>query len=481
VSIAFSNTSLERAVLAGLCQYGNQTYFDVVDLLQPSTFTDEINTLIYQCISHIIEDTTTSQVELASLLAIAEQLGLQILQKPSNIKYIKTLYQLPINIENVRRFAAQIRKLEVSKLLHQQLGSAQDKLTEIKGNESITQILSIAEDAIFDFTSLLHDTEKDITPVGKDLVDYVNYLSNNPVEQVGLSTNFPAYDQTIGGGLRPATVNIIGSRSGVGKSTLGQNMGYHIASQLNIPVLFLDTEMTKEDHIHRLLAMINQINIFNIETGKFGKSPELKLQVTKSAEQLKSVPYFHESISGKPFEDQIALMRRWLIKSVGFQNKNIAKNCLIVYDYLKLMNTNDLSKDLKEYQVLGFMMTTLHNFAVRYNIPILAFIQLNRDGIGKESTDVISGSDRVVWLCSNLTIFKDKSEDEIAADGVKAGNKKMVVLKSRHGPGTSFGDYISCTMKGEHARITEGKTKFELLHQETVDDLCVPKDLECPI
>ena len=94
-----------------------------------------------------------------------------------------------------------------------------------------------------------------------------------------------------------------------------------------------------------------------------------------------------------------------------------AKDCVIVYDYLKLMDSQGISQDLKEYQVLGFMMTSLHNFAVRYKVPILGFIQLNRDGITKETTDTASGSDRIIWLCSNFSIFKRKSDEEIADDG----------------------------------------------------------------
>jgi len=117
---------------------------------------------------------------------------------------------------------------------------------------------------------------------------------------------------------------------------------------------------------------------------------------------------------------------------------------------------------LKEYQLLGFMMTSLHNFAIKYKVPILGFIQLNRDGITKESTDTASGSDRIIWLCSNFSIFKRKSDEEIAEDGTKSGNRKLIPLISRHGGGLDDNDYINCYMKGWCAKITEGKTKLEL-------------------
>jgi hypothetical protein len=157
-------------------------------------------------------------------------------------------------------------------------------------------------------------------------------------------------------------------------------------------------------------------------------------------------------------------MRRWLVQEVGLNDDGTAKDCVIFYDYLKLMDTAGMDKDLKEYQLLGFMMTALHNFAVKYQVPIMAFIQLNRDGITKESTDSASGSDRIIWLCSNFSIFKRKSDEEIAEDAGQSGNRKLVPVVSRHGGGLDDNDYINCHMKGWCAKIVEGKTRIENMH-----------------
>jgi hypothetical protein len=220
--------------------------------------------------------------------------------------------------------------------------------------------------------------------------------------------------------------------------------------------------MTKEDHINRLLAMITETEINSIETGKFANSQDKKSKIDKAVDMLKQSKIYYKSIAGKPFEEQLALMRRWIVKDVGLEDDGSAKPCVIFYDYLKLMDTQGMSQDLKEYQVLGFMMTALHNIATRYKVPIVAFVQLNRDGITKESTDTASGSDRIIWLCSNFTIFKRKSDDEIAEDGPNEGNRKLVPIISRHGGGLDDNDYINCHMKGWCAKITEGRTKLEI-------------------
>jgi hypothetical protein len=242
-------------------------------------------------------------------------------------------------------------------------------------------------------------------------------------------------------------------------------MGRNIA-KLGIPVLNMDTEMSKKDHIHRLLAMASEIEISKIETGRFSESPNIKSKVIAAAQELKNLPIHHKVIAGKPFDEQLSIMRRWLVKEVGLNDDGTAKDCVIFYDYLKLMDTSGMDKDLKEYQLLGFMMTSLHNFAVKYQVPIMAFIQLNRDGITKESTDSASGSDRIIWLCSNFSIFKRKTDEEIAEDGTESGNRKLIPVISRHGGGLDDNDYINCHMKGWCAKIVEGKTKLEAMNNK---------------
>ena len=452
----------ERAILAGIYKYGEDAYLDIADIIQESTFTVDSNIVIFKCLKSICEQNDKSSIDIALIYSKAQDLNLShILSKKEEAQHLKAITDFPVSLENVRKFAAKIRKLEIARLLRDQLESAKDKILEINGSEPISSIIGIAEDSIFNFSSLLNDTDNNPQAIGSNIDHYIQSLEENKVDQIGIPTGFPIYDQAIGGGLRKGTVNVIGARPKTGKTLLSDNMGFNVAN-LGIPVLNMDTEMTTEDHINRVLAKMTEIEINAIETGKFSESPDKKQKIIGAASKLRSLRLFYKSIAGKPFEEQLAVMRRWLVKEVGLNDDGTAKDCLIIYDYLKLMDSAGISQDLKEYQLLGFMMTSLHNFAVRYRVPILAFIQLNRDGITKESTDSASGSDRIIWLCSNFTIFKRKSDEEIAEDGPNNGNRKLVPLVSRHGGGLDDNDYINCYMKGWCAKITEGQTKLEL-------------------
>jgi replicative DNA helicase len=458
--------SAERAVLSCVCKYGDKAFIEVSDIISESTFTIDSNQILWKCLHNILSKEQISTIDIPSIYSSAQELGLlSIIQSKDETQHIKAIFDFPINRENLKSFAGKIKKLEVARSLHQELTTAQEKLLDITGSESIFDILNIAEDTIFDFTSKLSGSEENNpSHVGDGIDDYIQYLIDNPISQVGISTGFPIYDQAIGGGLRKSTVNVIAARPKTGKTLLADNMGFYIANKLKIPVLNMDTEMTKEDHVHRLIAMATEIEISKIETGKFTDSPIHTKKIREIQQSLKETPLYYKIIAGKPFDEQLSIMKRWIVQTVGLNDDGTAKDCVIFYDYLKLMDTSGLSQDMKEYQVLGFMMTALHNFASKYKLPIVAFVQLNRDGITKESTDTASGSDRIIWLCSNFTIFKRKSDEEIAEDGTDSGNRKLIPIISRHGGGLDDNDYINCHMKGWCAKISEGSTKLEISH-----------------
>lgn len=462
-NMMLSDPSSERAILSIICKYGDSAYIEVSDILSEDSFTIDSNKYIYKCLKKLCEE-NNKNIDLSLIYTTAKELSLDhILNKKEEVQHLKAIMDFPANKENILKFSVKIKKLEIARKLHYQLEMAQEKLAEINGSESITNIIAIAEDPVFSFGSSLNDNENNPSHISSNIDSYIDNLINNPISQVGISTGFPAYDFAIGGGLRKSTINVIAARPKTGKTLLSDNMGFYISNKLNIPVLNMDTEMTKEDHINRLIAMITEVEINKIETGKFTESSITNDKVMGAINKLKETPLYYKSIAGKPFEEQLSIMRRWIIKDVGLNSDGTAKQCVVFYDYLKLMDTQGLSQDMKEYQMLGFMMSSLHNFACKYQIPIVSFIQLNRDGITKETTDTASGSDRIIWLCSNFTIFKRKSDEEIAEDGGNNGNRKLIPVISRHGAGIEDNDYINCHMKGWCAKITEGKTRIELL------------------
>jgi replicative DNA helicase len=462
-----SDLASEKAVLAGLIQYGSDGYADVADLINLNTFCSESNQIIYKCLEYVLKDKVNVKIDLATIYAASNALGIsRIMENEDERKHLRAVMNFPINQSNVRVMAKRIRKLQIAREANSVVEDIKTNLVQVTGDEPIDQILGIIENPVYDFALGLSDGKTEgPQKISEGLEEYVDFLGKNPVETVGISSGYKQYDEAIGGGFRRKTVNMIGARPKIGKTMLADNIAMHVAGVEKVPVLNLDTEMSREDHWNRMLANISKVNIKDIETGKFASNPKKKEAVNKAVAYLKSMPYEYVSIAGMPFEEIVSIMRRWIMKSVGLEDSGQAKPCLIIYDYLKLMSSDSINKNMQEYQVLGFQMTGLHNFMVRYGASCLSFIQLNRDGITKEDTDAASGSDRIIWLCSNFTIYKPKTDEEIAEEADLTDvvyNRKLVPIIARHGAGMESGDYINMHMDGPTAKIEEGQTRNEV-------------------
>jgi replicative DNA helicase len=454
----------ERAVLAGIYSYANMGYDEVADIVNVNSFTDEIHQVIFKCLQYIVQEMQGTQVDYATYIAAANALGYATLfdsqKSVNNLKLLRAISNFPIELSNLRKLAGRIKKLEIGRNLVNALTLAQTQVQTITGDEPVDQIIALAEDPVFQLTLGLSNTQNESPQLmGDGIHEYIQHLVDNPVTQVGISTGYPYFDKAIGGGLRRKTVNLVGARMKIGKTSFGDNVGLHVAGVLGLPVLNIDTEMSYEDHRVRILANLAEVPIEDIETGRFAENSWKKDKLNKAMDKLIKIPYHYKSVAGKPFDEILAIMRRWIHRTVGLEPSGEAKPCLIIYDYFKLMDTEALQK-MQEYQVLGFQFSALHNFMVRHSVPCLAFIQLNRDGITREDTDVASGSDRQLWLCSNFSILKMKSDEELAEDA--SANRKLVNLVNRHGPGLDYGDYINMKFQGQYNKLTEGKTRNQL-------------------
>ena len=322
----------------------------------------------------------------------------------------------------------------------------------------MAEILGVVENPIYDTIAELYASSKnEIETIDTGLAEYLTYLAENPTDSIGIPTGYTSYDQAIGGGLRPGTLNVIGARPKNFKTSLLDNIALYISHKLGIPVLNMDSEMSKREHWAKLLANLSGVSIRDIETGKFSQNILQKTRVIEAAAILQQIPYGYISINGRPFDEVIALMRRWLIQKVGFAKDGKIKPCVVFYDYLKILDASEL-KSLSEHQILGFQTNALHTMAHKYEIPILAFVQLNRDGIRIEDSSVVSGSDRIVWNCANLSILKKKSPEEMSMPNATSGNLKLNVILARHGPGLADNSYVDLHARGDICKIVDAGT-----------------------
>ena len=450
-----SDIGAERAVLAAIANYGLEAYVEVMDVITASTFTDPNNQLIYSCLEKIA--ITEGVADIPSIISAATSLGVEeAVSTQSNLGYISDLMQYPVDKRNIIRFALQMKKFEFARNSKRVTKSIDKNIDNISGEETFDEIVGMIENPLMNF---LREDEHGEKPqmIGEGVDEYLNFVIENQCDQLGLSSGFPNYDAVLGGGHRRACVDVISARPGVGKSVISDNIAIH-NTRSGIPVLMVDTEMKVDDHYNRVLANMSGVPQDEIATGRFAEDEEKYNAVKRAAKELKDMPYTYECAAGKPWENILNTIKRWVLQEVGTDEDGRTNDCLVIVDYLKLMSAGGIV-DIKEFQALGFQIQELHNLAVKYDISCVCLTQLNRDGITQETTASVSGSDRIIWFCTSFSMLKEKSPDELAEDGPRGGNRKLVTLKARHGPRTLNGNYINFRFEGEYARLTELHTR----------------------
>lgn len=435
----------ERALLSILKQNGRDAFIDSDAIVSPKDFALPLNETIYVCMQEIAENLECNNFNSELIQFKSKELGLHnYFESKENLEYLGLLDSGPESTDNISVFAYQIKKYSVLRDLYKRYNNAIRYLENVGGEQKLSEIITHAESEITDYLSHADNTN-DISKLSDGLNDRIEYLINSePVTQVGIPTGFTQWDDAIGGGPRRGTISVIGARSKKGKSFVALNMAINIA-KIGIPVLYLDTELTEEYQQNRMVCIESRCPLLAFETGRFQVDSTTIEAVKESSEALQRMPLYYKSISGVDYKEALAYARRWLVKNVGFYEDGTAKDCVIIYDYLKLVDTNRLTKFTPEYIVLGMMLTEMHNFAVKYKLPIIGFVQLNREGIESTETSVVAGSDRILWLSSSLSFLKNKTEEDGAMGcGWEHGNKKLMVAETRQGSGHEVdADYIN--------------------------------------
>lgn len=451
----------EQSVLGCILKNNSETYYTISEMINTDTFSEPSYSSIYFLINEIYNE-GAEKIDLQLLKSRCRSHGFHIKQKE-----VDDCIANACERSSITSLAGKIRKLQILRIIQDHLKGKSRQVEDFTGEESVSEILSLAD---LDFSELLNDEVKE-TSLSKKARSIIQNVIDNPVQQVGMSSGYPILDACIGGGLRGGSVTVIVARPKVGKSITCNNVSVNVSNRLNIPVLYIDTELREEEQVFRSLSRLSNIEIGQLETGQFSKDNTKRLLVDRALDTFEQCNIHHVEVAGKTIEEQMGIVSRWIRKNIKQQPDGTWEKFLIVYDYLKLPSAKDISTNISETQALGFLTTTLHNIAMRYDCPIWAAGQVNRDGIDKETTDAVAGSDKILHLCTSLVMLKDKSPEEIQMDGEENGNQKFIVLATRYGPGMEYKNYINLAGDRKVAHIRElGTTNFSLLDERNKKD-----------
>ena len=419
---------LERAALGALIKHP-EIYFEVA---QMSTEIDFYNKN-HQTIFSVIKNTLLKQEKIDKIL-IAERiksLGIKFSGDVGIGDYLEDISFSPSTPAQGIKYFKELSLYRVRREIHE-IGAEIQKSVKTGEFTSFNDIIS-KTDSIYNQT-IKHYTDVDApSNIFEDLFEVVEERGNNPVSDYGFLTPFNEFNRLYGG-LRPKNLYAIASRAGGAKSTFLMNLAFGCHKiDPTIKILYLDTEMGKQDQQIRAASAISGVPFWHLDTGNFRKNKEYIDKVRSSLPNTKKYQFYHYEVANKGIDEIVSVIRRWYFSKVGR-----GQRCICVYDYLK-MTGEKLNQNFGETQLMGEKVDKLKKIAEEINAPILTAIQMNRSGesANRNSANLIEDSstfaltDRLQWFASYTGIFRPKTLDEISSEGAEFGSHKLISLKSR--------------------------------------------------
>jgi replicative DNA helicase len=456
-----SDVAAERGLLAALVRGGYAAFCDADGLVKSAHFTTEPAQVLFKCLERAYRDDDRVAPDASTILSAAGACGLgEFFNAPDHMKYLRGVLNLPADGANAKRLARKVVKLATIRDLSGVLELAASELKHATGDESLAEVVGRVEQRVLDFGRAGDDAGP--VRLGLGAGEYLDrvMVAGRPL---GIPTGFARWDAAIGGGLLPNSLDLVGARTKVGKSMFGLAVMLNVAS-MGVPVLYVDTEMTREEQIRRLASSMAQVPERLIRDGRLGERPDTAKAVRSVYRRLEALPIDHLCAAQKTLSQIIGDMRRWMLGTVGLQPDGAVKPCLVVYDYFKLTSAGDISKSTAEYQAMGFMATEVKNLMAKYQGRCLAFVQLNRQAIEREDETAIAQSDRLAWFCTSFSRLAWLPDEYRAKLVDQKYTHQLRPVFSRHGGRFRDGDFIHVAADLRSCRMVEGATKYELEH-----------------
>ena len=464
-----SDIVAERTVLAGLFRHGFAAYADVSDVLSAEAFTAEGNRLWYATLSRFYEDEANQRrtPDSPTLLSVAAELGFAELLQAKDTRgmdLLRAFAAFPVTLENVRPAGKKVQKLHVARMLAGECRAAAEEVDAATGGEPMASILSLAETRVLDFAQRYGGDGEEPTKLGSSSREYYERLKAT-ARPSGLRVGWPAWEAAIGGGLLNNALDLIVARAKCGKSLSALNMGLHLVRQ-GIPVLHVDTEMTREEQLRRAWATLSKVPERQIRDGLFVGDAKKEAALEAAVAELEANDHFHHRYVGDKSPDEaLAVVRRWFVKDVGLDEHGYVKPCVVFWDYIKLTGADDLQKGgMAEHQSIGFITMGLKNLVAKYNARCVAFAQQNREGLDSDDERGIALSDRLTWFPTSVSILRWQTEDELAEQEPSAKTQfshKLIPILSRHGGRWPRGEFIHVKTDLPTCTMSEGPTSAD--------------------
>lgn len=440
----------ERAILSILIKEPDR-FFTINDVLLPGDFVNTGAALIFGIIRDLIIAEESVSIDKHIIIATAEQNNIDgFYHHTLNGELIDAIVDQNINANNFVKFVAAVKQASIKRALINKCEDLKDDIEEWNGKTA--DMRSMVETSILDSLKSLDTGEDDV----KCLADGFEETINNYADlegAMGIDIGLPRWQKDVGY-IRNGAITGIFASTKVGKSQFSMWSAFQTAVIQRKPVLYLDTELQLRQQQMRLCGIMTGIPYNIIEEGEWKNDIGQIAKIKKAFDIIKDAPLFYKNIAGRSVHSVIPMIRKFVYKNLGGPITGDEGQALVIYDYIKLMDSTDVDR-LQEYQLIGLLMSSLHDCAAHLNIPIMALGQLNKQ------EDI--GIRRIVENVDSATILRPKKLEELQEDGPARGSHVLEARFARNGCGHGFNEWVNIHFDKSCGQFKEDKRNSEII------------------
>ncbi len=240
-----------------------------------------------------------------------------------------------------------------------------------------------------------------------------------------IATGFVPLDKTIGGGLRPGELMLIGGAQGQGKTTMALQMARNAAASGQATALYVCFEHEEEYLIQRLIAMESAlahlpkksgaVKIQDVKkevlssytaaaesgtTAKLGSNPRLRPSLERIARYGSSLFLLRGTATGSTVENLRSLVQE--------HRANDARRLILFVDYLQKVPV--IPEPADEAEKVTRIVSGLKDIALSSGIPVVAIVAADREGLKAQRlrNHHLRGSSAINYESDIILILNDK-------------------------------------------------------------------------
>lgn len=362
----------EAAVLAAML-LERPACAEALALLSPDQFYSDANGLIFEAAGAV--DADGRPVDIVTIAG-----WLRDRERFAQVGGSVYLTQLVDGTPAVAHVAAHARKVREKWQLRVLIACCHKIAAEGYGDVGdIGAFIDAAEATIYAATTL---DASDETPTLRDALRDVFQALNDPNADPGVSTGLVDLDALMGP-MRAGHLIIVGAHTGIGKTSLGMQMGTHIAANAigngsPAGVLVFSHEMKATELAERVLFGAARVNTMKIPRKTTITEDEWRSLTTEASEIGKYAArvWIDDRAGLSPV--QIRTKARRIAHQAAHKGTPLR---LIIVDYLQLLDGTSGGKRAHERREreIAYASTKLKELAKELGIPIVLLSQLNDD------------------------------------------------------------------------------------------------------